>query len=273
MSSVPLLLLLSFVLFLQVSAQIEEIPWRPNSTQPGKLKGAVHTVLTIEQRYEKVFSTVIEVYDMGGRLIETTSSNSSIEIHSGKLIRLGGKSVFSYDASGKLIKAKHFSPEGEHTGHTAYVYDSKNRLTEETGYSSGGKVRNKTTYTSLPERRAVEVTWQVFYEDRTSQPVKKLVFQNDKGQFIKLLEQGSPANDTVTFEYDLRGYLEEELHCCKYNYSHRFTYKFDKQGNWIERENTYVQLDDKGKEVISPGWMSAFRVITYYADHETKPKQ
>jgi hypothetical protein len=50
-----------------------------------------------------------------------------------------------------------------------------------------------------------------------------------------------------------------------------YSYKFDKQGNWIERENTYVQLGSNGKDEVTPGWMNAYRVITYYSDNETKP--
>ena len=270
MSKFSFLFLLVFVSSTQIFAQIIEYPWRPYATPEAKLKGAVHTILTIEQREERVFSTVVEIYDLKGKLIETVSSNANIEIHSGRLYRLGGKSIFSYDASGKLVKAKHFEPEGEFTGYTSYIYDSKNRLIEEIGYNTKDKIRNKTTYAYFPEKRSVEVTWQVFYDDSTSTPVKTSVSYDEKEQFTKRIELNSKGNDSVNFEYDAKGNFIKEVHCCKYNYSHSFSYKFDRQGNWIEREKTYSQRGDDGKEETSVN-MNAYRVITYYSDYETKP--
>jgi hypothetical protein len=270
MNKYVFLFLLIFVFSFQISAQTIEYPWRPSSTPSAKLKGAVRTVLTIEQRDERVFSTTVEFYDLNGRLIEMLSSNANIEVHSGRLFRLGGKSIFSYDASGKLIKVRHFEPEGEYTGYTSYIYDSKNRLIEEVGYDTKNKIRNKTTYDYFPEKHMVEATWQVFYDDSKSTPVKNSVSYNDKNQFTKRTELSSKGNDTVGFEYDAKGNFIKEVYCCKYNYSHSYSYKFDMQGNWIERERTYSQLGNNGKEEISVD-MNSYRVITYYSDYDTKP--
>ncbi len=271
MSKFVFLLLLIFAYSTQVFTQVIEYPWRPNSIPSAKFKGAVHTILTIEQRDEDVFSTEVEVYDLNGRLIETMSSNANIEVHSGKLFRLGTKSIYSYDTNGKLIKIKNFAPEGDYMSYVSYNYDSKNRLIEAIGHDTKDKIIHKTTYNHLPEKRAIEATWQVYYEDRKSTPVKKMIFYDEKDRFIKRDELEADRIDTVSFEYDAKGNFVKEIHCCKYNYSHRYSYKFDKQGNWIERENTYVQFDKNGKEEVTPGWMNTYRVITYYSDYETKP--
>lgn len=266
-----LLFLLVSVFSLKGLAQIIEYPWRPLSVPSAKLKGAVHTVLTIEQRGDRVFGTTVEVYDLKSKLIERMSSNAGIEIHSGLLFRGGGKSIFSYDASGKLIKKKYFEPAGNLFSYTSYIYDSKNRLIAEIEYDTKHKIRNKTSYAHFPEKRAVEITWQVDDQGSLNEGVKTLVFYNDKGQFIKRTELTSKVRDSVSFEYDEKGNFIKEVYCCEFNYSHRYSYEFDKQGNWVERENTSVQLDENGKEELTPGWMNEFRVITYYSDSKANP--
>ena len=97
-----------FALSVQATAQMSDFPIGFDAIPKTKLKGSVHTVLTVRQRGEKVFSTDVEVYDLNGRLIETMNNYAGIEIHSNSMVRLGGKSTFTYDTSGKLIKEKSF---------------------------------------------------------------------------------------------------------------------------------------------------------------------
>jgi len=271
MSKFLFLFLLFFLFSIQLFAQIIEYPWRPLSIPSAKLKGAVHTVLTIEQRGERVFGTIVEVYDLKGKLTETMGSNASIEIHSGQLLRGGGKRFFSYDASGKLIKEKYFEPEGNFWSYTSYIYDSKNRLIAEIEYDTKDKIRSKTSYAHFPEKRVVEITGQVVDEGSLNVGVKTLVSYNDKGQFIKRTELNSKVNDSVSFEYDGKGNFVKEVHCCNYNYSYDYSYKFDKQGNWIEREQTYTQVNKITGEQETENQTNYYRVITYYSDYETKP--
>lgn len=239
-----------------------------------KLKGKVHTVLTIEQRGEYVFSTVVEVYDLKGRLIETMNSNANIEVHSGSLVRLGGKTVYIYDANDKLVKEKNFTPEGEYTGYETYIYDAKNRLVKNILYNREGKETGERTYTYFPEKLEVIATWNFYYDGRRDlPPMKNLLSYNEKEQWTKRTEyeRNEKPSDFITFEYDKDGNFIKQTKCCEYNYGHRYTYKFDKQGNWIEREDTYFQFGNNGKEELTPGWMNKYRVITYYSDYETKP--
>lgn len=250
------ILLLFIAYSIQASAQWIDFPAGYSAIPTTKLKGAVHTILTIEQRDEHVFMTDVEVYDKSGRLIESLNSNANIEVHSGKLVRLGGKSLFTYDSSGRLIKEKSFTPEGEYFGYTTYIYNSKNFLVEKINFDVKGKETNKTTYTYYPEKRQVEVKWFTF---------KISLSYNEKNQWTKRTGFSSTITD---FEYDNNGNLLKEAYG---RYWHNYSYKFDKQGNWIERENTYIQFDEYGRDKVTSGWMNSYRVITYYSDNETKP--
>jgi len=269
MNKIVFISLLIFIFSIRVFSQLAEYPWRPNSIPSEKLKVAVHTILTTEQRDEYVFSTKVEVFELNGRLVETLSSNANIETHSGKLFRLGGKSILIYDENRKVIEIKYFNPDGEYTHYDSYIYDAKNRLVEEIGYDTKDKILNKSTYNYLSDTDTIETTWQVFYEKTKSTPVKTLLSYNKTGRVLKRLELNSKGNDTVSFEYDSKGDFVKEIHCCKYNFSYGYKYKFDKQGNWIEREQTYSQLDKNGREETRV-FMNAYRVITYYSDKESK---
>lgn len=267
------LLLFLVVLSLPSYAQVTDFPAGFSAVPKAKLKGAVHTVLTIEQREEKVFSTVVEVYDLKGRLIESLSSNAGIEIHSRSMVRLGGKTLYIYDANGRLAKEKRFTPEGQYAGYETYIYDSKNRLIGSRIYNTDGKETGYQAYTYFPEKREVVVTWDFYPEGRKTFPMKNLLSYNEKGQWTKRTEFDPKGVEKgfITFEYDDQGNFVKEVYCCKYNYSHRYNYKFDKQGNWIERQNTYIQPGDVGEDKVNPDWMYTYRIITYYSDNEAEP--
>ena len=260
MSKISFILCLFMAFPINVFAQFTDFPAGYSAVPKTKMKGAVHTVLTIQQRGEHVFETEVEVYDRNGRLIESLSSNASIETHSDKLVRLGGKSTFAYDTAGKLIRAKHFTPEGENWGYRDYIYDKESRLVEDISYARG-KEDWRTTYTYFPEKREVEVKWS---------GIKILLSYNEKNQWTKRTRYDSngTADRQITFEYDAQGNLTKESHG---SYWHNYSYKFDKQGNWIERQNDYFQFGKNGKEEVNPDWMRTYRVITYYSDSETKP--
>ena len=121
MNKFSILFFLILAFSLQTSAQFVNFPAGMGKIPKSKIKGAVHTVLTTEQRGEYVFSTNVEVYGLKGRLVETMNSNANIEIHSGTLVRLGGRTIYIYDESGKLVKEKNFTPEGECTGYETSI--------------------------------------------------------------------------------------------------------------------------------------------------------
>ena len=256
-------LLVLFIAFsINASAQFADFPAGYSAIPKIKLKGIVHTVLTIEQRSEYVFETYVEVYDKNGRLIEGLRSNANIEEHSNELFRSGGKSIYIYDSSDKLVKEKYFEPDGEYTGYLTYIYDSKNFLVEEVRFDAKGKETSwKTTYTYFPEKREVEVKWST---------TKILLSYNEKNQWTKRTEYDSSSKSDryISFDYDAQGNFIKNS---KGNYWWNYSYKYDKQDNWIERRADYVELGKDGKEEVSSDWMRTYRVITYYSDNEIKP--
>src|SRR5260370_3852966 len=164
------------------SAQVSDFPIGISGIPRDKLKGPVHTVLTIEQRDEWVYRTTVHTYDSSGKLLETLSSNANIEVHSRTLVRLGGKTIYIYDAQARLAKTKDFSPEGRYTGYETYVYDSQNRLIETRLYDPSDKETGKRTYTYFPERREVLATWNFYYDGRIPRPNKNLLTYHKKVQ-------------------------------------------------------------------------------------------
>jgi len=263
-----LLLLLVGIFSIPAYAQFTDFPIGISGVPQARLKGPVHTVLTIEQRGEYVFSTVAEVYDRTGKLTETLSSNANIEIHSGTLVRLGGKTVRFYDSQGRLAKEMRFTPEGRYSSYELHNYDSQNRLIETRNYDSANKETGKTTYSYYPDRREVLVTWNSYYEGRIAPPMKNLLTYDEKGRWTKRTEfdsYGSPR-DVITFDYDSNGnFIRETNH----GLSHRYTYEFDNHDNWIEQRNIYNQPG----EPADREWMRKYRVISYYSDSETKPSK
>jgi CRISPR/Cas system CMR-associated protein Cmr5 small subunit len=253
------LILLSIIIFsIQIFAQWTDFPAGYSAVPKSDLKGAVRTVLTIEQRGEYVFRTSVNTFDKKGRLIEALKSNANIEVHSQSLVRLGGKETFFYDSNGRLEKAKSFAPEGQFESYTNYIYNSKNFLSERIIYRANGTEALKTTYTYFPDKQQVEVKWLT---------EKILLSYNTKNQWTKRIRSGDSRS--VDFEYDNSGNIVRESYG---SYWHSYTYKFDSIGNWIEQENTYTQYGKDGKEEVSPGWMTTYRIITYYSDSDLDSK-
>jgi len=267
------LLLISLIIFSNPAANAGgdwPVPFDGRSL--AKLKGPVHTVLTIKQRGEKVFGTSVEVYDLKGRLMESLSSNASIEIHSGTMVRLGGKSTYSYDATGNLLRENHFSPEGQPSSYETYAYDSQNRQIENITYSLNGKEFERISYKYFSERLELEMTRKIDYGDGNKHSARYLIKLNEKAQGTRWAEydlKGSLSPEYISFEYDDEGNVKKEEHCCRYKYAHRFSYKFDRYGNWVEQQNTY--LEPGNEEKTNPDWMYQYRIITYYSDTQQKP--
>jgi hypothetical protein len=263
----PILLIIFFAT--SVLAQVNDFPIGISGVPQAKLKGPVKTVLTVEQRADYVFKTIVDSYDRQGRLVESVDSNAHIEVHSGTLVRLGGKIFYFYDLQGRPANAKHYFPDGKFVQLEVFAYDKSGRLTETTYYDSNNNETAKRTYTYSADKREVIATWELHYDGQVRRPSKNLLSYDEENRWTKRTEYDPAGVESafVTFEYDKRGNFVREVHCCKYNYSHRYEYEFDDHGNWIEQRNIYSQpaaADD-------PDWMRTYRVITYYSDTENKP--
>lgn len=255
----------------QPTIQMQDFPVPFAGKSATKLIGPVHTVLTIQQRGDKVFGTTVEVYDLNGKQIERLSNHAGIEIHSGSMFRMGGKSTFAYDPKGNLIKENHFTAEGQPASYENYLYDSENRVIEKILFSLNGKEFERKSYKYFPQKFELEMTRKVDYDKGAKPPGKYLIGFNQKGQATRWIDydsNGALSKDYISFEYDSNGNVAKEEHCCKYNYSYSYSYKLDKHGNWIEQQTTYAQPDDTNR--TNPDWMYTYRIITYYTDSQTK---
>jgi hypothetical protein len=229
------------------------------------LKGPVHTVLSTEQRGEKVFSNTAEVYDAKGRMTESLDSNAGIEIHSGTLVRLGGKAAYLYGADERLSRVNQFYSDGTFSGYELYKYDKMGRLIEISLFDAQAKSRGWERYSYATDRKEVEMTWLFVSPGmRLDVPPMRSLLTYDDGNRWTSRTMFLSSKDTVKFQYDLSGNLVKEATS---GYGHNYTYKFDKYGNWIERINSYYQDNEPNK---AGEWMHEFRVITYYSDSEAQ---
>jgi len=274
-----LFFLLVFLFFcISASSQTYEFPDKligfgriPEIEKPKGIRSIIFT----EQRDEHVFKSGVETFDKNNRKKEVLSQFASIEIHSGKLMRLGEREIYFYDSSGKLDKTVTYSPEGIKGFTENFKYDGKNMLVEQILYTAKGEIYREIRYIRNPNKREIEVVGAIHHE-KTAFPMDKFILTfNDKGQCIKRTEYAKDGSidTTTTYEYNEKGYILKITNCCKYNYGHQFEYTYDQNGYWIERQDTQFQTDKDGKIEYSPGWMSLYRIISYYEDDEKASSQ
>ena len=122
-------------------------------------------------------------------------------------------------------------------GRSLFVYDYDDKLITEKNFSPEGQYTSYEKYLYDPEYDAT----------------------------------GALSKDTISFEYDERGNVLKEAHCCTYRYAYRYSYKFDKHGNWIEQQTASGPYDDLRKAEADKDWMYTYRIITYYSDDQAKP--
>ena len=234
--------------------------------------GSVRTILFVEKREETPFGTVVETYAQGRR-VESLAHSSSREIHSGQIVRLDSKTVFTYDAKGKPIKEVSYSlgKPGQSWDAVKYLYSDDGRLTEEAVLNGDGTPFLRANFSYDLGKRTVTSMTTSYVEGRVIPPFQAVLIYDEKGRWIKksmFRADGSP-DGIAEFSYDERGNLAKEIRYDddgKYSFAHMFSYKYDSKGNWFERLDTYAQIDkDTGKPTSEP-WMMMYRVITYFEE-------
>lgn len=233
--------------------------------------GRVRTILSVEKREERSFGTVVETYDPQGKLIELLFHRSNKEVHSGQILRVDSKVTYRYDSEARLLKHVSYSLEkpGEGKDFVTFVYDDSGQLKEQTTLDGDGTPFLKSVFTYEPEKHTVIAMTTSYVEGQVIPPFKAVLIYNDKGHWIKksmFKADGSP-DGIAEFSYDERGNLAKEKRYDddgKYNYAYIFTYKYDVNGNWFERLETYTQITNDSSKPTSDPRMMMYRVITYF---------
>jgi len=231
--------------------------------------GSVRTVLSVEKREEMPFDTVVETYAVGRR-IESLAHSSSREVHSGEIVRLDSKTVYTYDGKGRLIKEVRYSLEkpGESWDVVKYQYSDDGRLVEELIFHGSNTPFLKAVFSYDPTKKTVTALTTSYVDGGVIPPIKAVLLYNERGQWVKksmFRANGSP-DGIAEFSYNERGHLSKETRYDddgSYIYAHMFTYKYDSKGNWFERLDTQPQIDDKSGKPTTTPWMMMYRVITY----------
>ena len=231
-----------------------------SSTQ-AHLSGRVRSVLTVEVSdaggYVRTSSIIAKTYDVRGAAVDSSYNEANIEFHSRTLGRLGYSTVYLYDKKGRLVVIREYSPDGTLAYKRLLNYNVQGRPNQWSHYAGESKLIATEVYLYDHEKRTTTVS-----RDKS----KTVFFYNEKGWWTKrmvYLADGS-IEDHTTFEHDDKGNVTKETKYDKqgnYLYANLFTYKFDKFGNWIEKETTYTQLGD---DQIPRSRTVMYRMITYF---------
>jgi hypothetical protein len=232
--------------------------------------GAVRSLLSVEKREEYPFDTIVETY-ASGRKVESLAHSSSREVHSGQIVRLDSKTVYNYDAKGRLTKEVRYSLEktGESYDVVRYQYSDEGRLVEELILNGADTPFLKAAFSYDTTKNTVTALTTSYVDGRVILPFKAVLIYNERGQWVKksmFRANGSP-DGIAEFSYNEKGNLSKETRYGddgSYSYAHMFTYKYDTKGNWFEREDTYTQIDRDSGKPTTERWMMMYRVITYF---------
>jgi hypothetical protein len=233
--------------------------------------GSVRTILFVEKREETPFGTVVETYAQGRR-VESLAHSSSREVHSGQIVRLDSKTVYIFDGKGRPIKEVRYSLEkpGESWDAVKYRYSDDGRLVEEAVFS-GNTPFLKTIFSYDLTKRTVVSLATSYYNGRAIPPFKAVLVYDEKGRWIKksMFRADGSADGIAEFSYNEKGNLAKETRFGDdgaYSYAHMFSYKYDSKDNWIERLDTYTQIDQVTSKPTSEPWMMMYRVISYFEE-------
>jgi hypothetical protein len=273
MRSIIIALLLIAFLPSTVAAQRTEFPADIccNLVEPPyAVFGPVRSVLTVDRNASETFNTSVETYDQKGRRLELLehSAGSPPEAPPGKLIRNDLKIIYAYDRRGKLIHKNYYDEQGSQYETQEFSHDTKGRLSKETDHTVdashvGGRPLTKRIYRYEPEQQTITVlTVDSRNESRPPQVSKSVFSFNEAERSITetFYSDGSLERTKVSV-FDDKGNLIKSTRSeanGSWDATYLYTYKFDRFGNWIEREKRVGPRGDLQ--------MTTFRVISYYDD-------
>jgi YD repeat-containing protein len=234
---------------------------RLESRRADGLVGPVRAVLTVEKRdagdYVETLRTATDTYDQNGEALETLVHYADIELHKQQIVAIDHSSIYDYSPNGQLAKIIHYDPDGSMGGRIEYRYDSAGRLIERKTYVVAKELFHRGVISYPSQWESLEKT-ESYDGGRVIPGNQWLSTFNNKGQLIEnltLKPDGSP-DQKVIYSYDDKGNVKADL----------FSYKFDRQGNWVERKDVRV-LPGKESKPNDKAWMMTYRVITYFGQN------
>lgn len=175
-----------------------------------------------------------------------------------------------YNSKGFPSEEYEFDSSANLETRTAYKYDAKNNLTEKTDYDFEDKQLKRETYAS--DKITASHTVSLFNEN--DQLAKKTVreYREDgelRRELITTYDAGEQTLGKTEITCGAKGARETELvfrgDLEKPAYEYRYSYKFDKKGNWIEERKVKLTLyEDKRFEDPKVAPQITKREITYY---------
>jgi len=236
--------------------------------------GPVRAVLTVEKRdaggYVETLRTATDTYDQNGEALETLVHDADIELHSQQIVAIDHSSIYVYSPNGQLAKIIHYDPDGSMRGRIEYRYDSAGRPIERKTYVGAKELFHRGVISYPSPWESLEKT-ESYDGGRIIPGNQWLSTFNNKGQLIEnltLKADGSP-DQKVIYSYDDKGNVKKEAHYDGrnvYRWANLFSYKFDRQGNWVERKDVRV-LPGKESKPNDRAWMMTYRVITYFGQN------
>ena len=172
--------------------------------------------------------------------------------------RLGYESTYTYNDKGNPIEEKSSYPEGNLS--VKYTYDGNDNLIEKRQYNSNGRLDWRSTYQYDDKGNLMQYN---YYDPVGDLPAKKTYTYDDRGRKIgvKAYNDDGSLSYASTFTYDDRGNQTGVKHYDSDGSLESVSvleYKYDSEGNWIER----VWFNVRGK--IKRARNIEERKITYY---------
>ncbi|NNE65163.1 MAG: hypothetical protein HKN33_01240 [Pyrinomonadaceae bacterium] len=229
----------------------------------------VSSVLTMSYREGELLGyTFLERFDSRGRLLEKIRHSAQIGIHTGVMGRLSKKVYYRYNnSSGSLIESQSFHADGNQSTLVKYSYGPNGCLTRKVVLSGKAeKLVNQIDYAYIDlgdKKSEVIVTRKTFIGARTVTSKRKRYVSNGRQIKETKLNDAGKAENSISFEYDGKGFLVKRTNCCEFNYTHEYEYVVDTRGNWIERIEYYGRKNNAGEWEKTES-LRTYRVITYY---------
>lgn len=197
--------------------------------------------------YDQIQMKRLYRYNDSGRLMEVSDFNSKDEF--------AGKKIYRVDDKGDLIETSDFDLKGGFMGKIIYIRDDKGHAVEINSYDSMGILGSKFKFEYDRKGRILE---SIYYGSSGELEEETYIKYDGEGRKleVKVITEGNVVVKNFKYENkekdDLTTMIKFENYLIMYKTIYR--YKYDENGNWIEK----ISIEDEKPKVIVE------REIEYY---------